>query len=327
MAPQRIRDGSGANEPVRRGVALLVAVLLPAAVVRRRTTRASASRPATSRGRRPAATSSCSTTTPGCAPFDAAPGNFGFVNSDLAFTGDHAIVGSFNGFQVYDISDPPTRRCARRSCAPVGRATSSVYGDLLFMSVEETRGRIDCGTPGLPPGSGQPRTLPRRADLRHQRPRQPGAAARRADLPRLAHAHHRHRPRRPGRTSTSTTPAPSGVRSAAGARGLRERGPDARPGHHRQPDAVAHRRHQGPARRTRDRSHRQPAADLHRPGHRRLQRAAEHPARRRCTRRARSTQPDCRTPTPATTSRRSPSVSWSPAPARATGSCSTSTTR
>ena len=43
---------------------------------------------------------------PRVAPFDAAPGNFGFVNSDLAFSGDNAIVGNFNGFQVYDVSDP-----------------------------------------------------------------------------------------------------------------------------------------------------------------------------------------------------------------------------
>ena len=43
---------------------------------------------------------------PRVAPFDAPPGNFGFVNSDLAFTGNHAIVGSFNGFQMYDVSDP-----------------------------------------------------------------------------------------------------------------------------------------------------------------------------------------------------------------------------
>ena len=40
------------------------------------------------------------------APFDAPPGNFGFVNSDLAFSGTNAIVGSFHGFQVYDLSDP-----------------------------------------------------------------------------------------------------------------------------------------------------------------------------------------------------------------------------
>ena len=87
---------------------------------------------------------------PRVAPFDAAPGNFGFVNSDLAFTGDHAIVGNFNGFQVYDIADAaaPTRRAS--FVCPGGQGDVSVYGDLLFMSVEETRGRIDCGTQGAP---------------------------------------------------------------------------------------------------------------------------------------------------------------------------------
>ena len=43
---------------------------------------------------------------PRVAPFDAPPGNFGFVNSDLAFTGEHAVAGNFNGFQIYDLSDP-----------------------------------------------------------------------------------------------------------------------------------------------------------------------------------------------------------------------------
>ena len=87
---------------------------------------------------------------PRVAPFDAAPGNFGFVNSDLAFTGDHAIVGNFNGFQVYDIADAeaPTLRSA--FVCPGGQGDVSVYGDLLFMSVEETRGRIDCGSQGAP---------------------------------------------------------------------------------------------------------------------------------------------------------------------------------
>ncbi len=81
-------------------------------------------------------------------PFDAAPGNFGFVNSDLAFTGDHAIVGNFNGFQVYDISDPANPTLQSSFVCPGGQGDVSVYGDLLFMSVEEGRGRIDCGTQG-----------------------------------------------------------------------------------------------------------------------------------------------------------------------------------
>ena len=87
---------------------------------------------------------------PRVAPFDAPPGNFGFVNSDLAFTGDNAIVGSFNGFQVYDISDPENPTLRSSFVCPGGQGDVSVYGDLLFMSVEETRGRIDCGTQGAP---------------------------------------------------------------------------------------------------------------------------------------------------------------------------------
>ena len=90
---------------------------------------------------------------PRVAPFDAPPGNFGFVNSDLAFTGDNAIVGSFNGFQIYDISDPTNPTLRSSFVCPGGQGDPSVYGDLLFMSVEETRGRIDCGTQGAP---GQP---------------------------------------------------------------------------------------------------------------------------------------------------------------------------
>lgn len=87
---------------------------------------------------------------PRVAPFDAPPGNFGFVNSDLAFTGDHAIVGNFNGFQVYDVADPEAPTLRGSFVCPGGQGDVSVYGNLLFMSVEETRGRIDCGTQGAP---------------------------------------------------------------------------------------------------------------------------------------------------------------------------------
>ena len=75
------------------------------------------------------------------------------ANSDLAFTGDHAIVGSFNGFQVYDISDPENPTLSSTFVCPGGQGDPSVYGDLLFFSVEETRARIDCGTQGFPPGT------------------------------------------------------------------------------------------------------------------------------------------------------------------------------
>ncbi|KZE93837.1 hypothetical protein AVP42_01457 [Agromyces sp. NDB4Y10] len=87
--------------------------------------------------------------------FDAAPGNFSYVNSDLAFTGDHAIVGNYNGFQVYDVSDPAAPTLKSQFVCPGGQGDVSVYGDLLFMSVEEARGRIDCGTTAMPSVSAE----------------------------------------------------------------------------------------------------------------------------------------------------------------------------
>ncbi len=75
-------------------------------------------------------------------------GSLSFANSDMAYQGDHAFVGNFHGFQVYDVSDPAAPSLELSYICPGGQGDVSVYGDLLFMSVEETRGRIDCGTQG-----------------------------------------------------------------------------------------------------------------------------------------------------------------------------------
>jgi hypothetical protein len=88
---------------------------------------------------------------PRVAPFDSPVDGFtgiGFANSDLAFSGTNAIVGNFNGFQVYDLSDPTDPELRSSFVCPGGQGDPSVYGNLLFISVEETRGRIDCGTQG-----------------------------------------------------------------------------------------------------------------------------------------------------------------------------------
>ena len=77
--------------------------------------------------------------------FDPAnPGNFNFVNSDLAFEGDHAFIGNFNGFQIYNISNPDDPTLVTAVVCPGGQGEVSVYGNLLFMSAEENRGKIDC---------------------------------------------------------------------------------------------------------------------------------------------------------------------------------------
>ncbi len=73
-------------------------------------------------------------------------GSFAFAGSDLSFTGNYAIAGNFAGFQIHDISDPANPTKVTEVLCPGGQGDTTVYGNLLFFSVEETRGRLDCGT-------------------------------------------------------------------------------------------------------------------------------------------------------------------------------------
>jgi hypothetical protein len=74
------------------------------------------------------------------------PGDFGFVTSDLALSGNYAFMGNFNGFNIFDISNPDGPTIATSVVCPGGQGDMSVHGNLLFMSVEESRARVDCGT-------------------------------------------------------------------------------------------------------------------------------------------------------------------------------------
>ncbi|HTZ75475.1 MAG TPA: hypothetical protein VMB47_16245 [Candidatus Aquilonibacter sp.] len=74
-----------------------------------------------------------------------------FANSDLAFEGDHLFQGNFYGVSIYDISDPAKTALLTTMVCPGGQGDVSVYKNLLFMSVEMTNGRLDCGTQGFPP--------------------------------------------------------------------------------------------------------------------------------------------------------------------------------
>jgi hypothetical protein len=72
-----------------------------------------------------------------------------FANSDLAFSANHLFMGSFHGFNTYDIERPGKPKLLASVVCPGGQGDVSVHGHLLFMSVEQTRGRIDCGTEGV----------------------------------------------------------------------------------------------------------------------------------------------------------------------------------
>jgi hypothetical protein len=72
-----------------------------------------------------------------------------FANSDIAFQGNHVFLGNFSGFNIYDVENTRKPRVVTSIVCPGGQGDVSIYGDLLFMSVEQTRGRIDCGLNGV----------------------------------------------------------------------------------------------------------------------------------------------------------------------------------
>lgn len=73
----------------------------------------------------------------------------GATNSDLAFLGKYAIQGSYNGYQIWDISDPVHPRLETAYFCPASQSDVSVYKNLLFVSGEGLGGRIDCGSEGV----------------------------------------------------------------------------------------------------------------------------------------------------------------------------------
>jgi hypothetical protein len=74
----------------------------------------------------------------------------GVTNSDLAFTGNYAIQGNYNGIQVWDISNPRQPSLVVGYVCPASQSDVSVYQNLLFVSGESFGGRLDCGTEGVP---------------------------------------------------------------------------------------------------------------------------------------------------------------------------------
>ncbi len=77
------------------------------------------------------------------------PGLLSFANTDLAFTKDVVIEGNYHGFNSFNIEDPRNPQLLGSVVCPGGQGDVSIYGNLLFMSVEENRGRLDCGLQGI----------------------------------------------------------------------------------------------------------------------------------------------------------------------------------
>jgi len=72
-----------------------------------------------------------------------------FSNTDMAFAGDVLVAGNYHGFNVYRLGDDGVPEHISSIVCPGGQGDVSIVGDLLFMSAQETRGRVDCGLQGV----------------------------------------------------------------------------------------------------------------------------------------------------------------------------------
>ncbi|MEP3655458.1 MAG: DUF305 domain-containing protein [Litorimonas sp.] len=72
-----------------------------------------------------------------------------FSNTDMAFQDDIMVAGSYHGFNIYKLQENGTPKLYSSVVCPGGQGDVSIAGDLLIMSVEQTRGRVDCGLQGI----------------------------------------------------------------------------------------------------------------------------------------------------------------------------------
>lgn len=73
-----------------------------------------------------------------------------FANTDMAFFDDIMVAGSYHGFNIYKLGADGVPNLMSSVVCPGGQGDVSVVGNILVMSVEQTRGRIDCGLEGAP---------------------------------------------------------------------------------------------------------------------------------------------------------------------------------
>jgi len=77
------------------------------------------------------------------------PGILNFANTDMAFGGSVLYEGNYHGFNAYSVENPESPQLLASVVCPGGQGDISVIGNLLVMSVEQTRGRLDCGLQGV----------------------------------------------------------------------------------------------------------------------------------------------------------------------------------
>ncbi|MET9624139.1 MULTISPECIES: hypothetical protein [unclassified Streptomyces] len=79
-------------------------------------------------------------------PKDALPG----TNSDLAFQGKYAFAGNYDGFRIFDISNPRAPRTVAQVLCPGSQNDISVSGNLVFLSTDSSRSDNSCASTTQP---------------------------------------------------------------------------------------------------------------------------------------------------------------------------------
>ena len=72
-----------------------------------------------------------------------------FANTDMAFKDNILVAGSYHGFNIYELDNNGIPTLISSVVCPGGQGDVSIVGNLLIMSVEENRSRVDCGLEGV----------------------------------------------------------------------------------------------------------------------------------------------------------------------------------
>jgi len=72
-----------------------------------------------------------------------------FANTDMAFSGDMLVTGNYHGFNAYRLGEDGVPSLVSSVVCPGGQGDVSIVGNLLIMSVQDSRARKDCGLQGV----------------------------------------------------------------------------------------------------------------------------------------------------------------------------------
>ena len=72
-----------------------------------------------------------------------------FANTDMAFRDNLLVAGNYHGFNMYKINKNGVPSLISSIVCPGGQGDVSIVGNILIMSVEQTRSRLDCGLQGV----------------------------------------------------------------------------------------------------------------------------------------------------------------------------------